>query len=522
MKKPPPAKAPAAISAALRRFLYVTAAITGAAILIIEILGAKMLAPYVGTSHFVWTAQIVVTLVALSAGYYFGGWLVDRSTKLGRLYVCILLAAIYLCWAVVICEPVAFWCLQFNLAIGALLTSVTLFLVPLTLLATTGPFLVRVLAHSFDSVGGQVGRLSAISTLGSVAGTILIGYLLIPFFPNSITMFMTAGLLMGVVLLYFFVWGKRERRKGAVVVGVLAGLALGTAGVLGDNPSHAAGEVEVYRANSNFGLLEVYQLSNSNIFFYLNDYLTQNGYDRAEKKSPFMFTEMLYGLAHTYNSQLNDVLCIGMGVGIVPMRFAREGARVDVVEINPAVLPMAKRFFDFEPEKLNLVFTDGRHFLNSSQKKYDAIILDAFLGDSTPSHLMTQEAFRTMQRHLKPGGTLVINSFGELAPGEDFFTASLDKTLSSVFRKVRIHSAGNGNVFFVAADRSDLSFINPVDLSSVHPRALDLVKKCFNRTIQTIPEHGRVLTDNFNPVEFYDAHNRESLRRELALSMKME
>jgi MFS family permease len=158
--------------------------------------GAKCWRQYVSTSHFVWTAQIAVTLVALAIGYYFGGWLVGRSTKLGRLYVCILLAAIYLCVSVLVREPIAYACLEFRLALGALLTSALLFFVPLTLLATTGPFLIRVLTQSVNSVGEQVGRLFAISTLGSVAGTVLIGYLLIPFFPNSVTMFVTSALLM--------------------------------------------------------------------------------------------------------------------------------------------------------------------------------------------------------------------------------------------------------------------------------------------------------------------------------------
>ena len=74
------------MSIGLRRFLYFTAACTGACILVVEILGAKMLSPFLGTSHFVWTAQIAVTLVALSGGYYAGGWLVDQSPKLNRLY----------------------------------------------------------------------------------------------------------------------------------------------------------------------------------------------------------------------------------------------------------------------------------------------------------------------------------------------------------------------------------------------------------------------------------------------------
>src|SRR5258707_7460803 len=96
-----PARTPAAIpesslSKGLRRYLYFTAMVTGAAIMIVEILGAKMLAPFVGMSHFVWTAQIAVTLIALAAGYYAGGRLADRSQKTGPLYWAILCAGIFL------------------------------------------------------------------------------------------------------------------------------------------------------------------------------------------------------------------------------------------------------------------------------------------------------------------------------------------------------------------------------------------------------------------------------------------
>ena len=106
VKKPlAPAVAPGP-APGLRRYLYLTAAVTGAAIMIVEILGAKMLAPYVGTSHFVWTAQIAVTLVALAAGYYAGGRLVDASPRLSRIYTCVLLAALYLCVTVLIVLPV--------------------------------------------------------------------------------------------------------------------------------------------------------------------------------------------------------------------------------------------------------------------------------------------------------------------------------------------------------------------------------------------------------------------------------
>src|ERR1044071_4329653 len=105
--------------AGLRRYLYFTAAFTGAAIMIVEILGAKMLAPYVGTSHFVWTAQITVTLLALAAGYQCGGYLVDRTQNLPRLYSAVAAAAVYLCGCVMAVEPIAYACLKLPLAIGS-------------------------------------------------------------------------------------------------------------------------------------------------------------------------------------------------------------------------------------------------------------------------------------------------------------------------------------------------------------------------------------------------------------------
>lgn len=486
--------------------------------MIIEILGAKMLAPFVGTSHFVWTAQIAVTLVALATGYYAGGTVVDISPKLSRLYGCILLAAIYLALTIVVVEPVAYWCLKFKLALGSLLASAFLFFIPLALLAMVGPFVIRVLTHSVDNVGGNIGRLTAVSTLGSFVGTILIGYVLVPLLPNSKTMYLTAGLLMAVVGGYFLIWETRASSKPAPALGIFFGLLIGYGGAT-QRPVFATWD-ELYRANSNFGLLQVLQAKWGNRRIYLNDYLTQNTYDPTEKKSLALFTYMLHDLAHAYTPRIENALCIGLGVGIVPSEFAREGVQVDVVEINPAVVHVSTNYFNCEAQKLNLIFGDGRYFLNRSDKQYDTVILDAFLGDSSPSHLMSQQAFQGVKRVLKPNGTLVINSFGDFMAGRDFFTASLDKTLRSVFRSVLIHAAGNGNVFFVASDQPELKIIHEPDFQHVHPFVVQKVKDAFAGLPKTDPKSGIVLTDDYNPVEFYDAAVREENRRNLAMFMK--
>jgi len=508
------------LSSGLRRYLYITAAVCGAAVLIVEILGAKMLSPFFGTSHFVWTAQIAVTMVSLAIGYWFGGWLVDRSTRLNRLYACIFIAAVYLCLTVPLCRPVAERCLELKLALGSLLASMFLFFVPLALLATVGPFLVRVMTASMNVIGSQVGRLTAISTAGSVGGTLVIGYVLIPFLPNSLTMLYTAANLLALVVIYFVLWGKAKGLVGVAVIGALAGLGIGWWGVGLDSRLRVPGLVELERRNSHFGLMQVMAGTNPPYWYYFNDYLCQNGFDPETKQSIHIFTYMLKGLAGVYTEKIEDALCIGMGVGIVPMQLARERVKVDVVEINPAVVPLAKRYFEFEPGRVNLFIDDGRHFLNDCKRRYDTVILDAFLGDSSPSHLMTQEAFTAMQAVLKPGGTLVINTFGNLEQGKDFSTASLTKTLRAVFKNVKLHAEENeGNIFIVASDRPKLTFLREPDLTGIHPAVAGRVAATFSSVVQADLDHGRVLTDDFNPVEFYDATNRERLRRQWALVM---
>ncbi|MBI3882067.1 MAG: fused MFS/spermidine synthase [Verrucomicrobia bacterium] len=519
MKKPAPPSTSASPTRSVgeRRFLYLTAAVAGGVLMVVEILGAKMLAPYFGTSHFVWVAQIGVTLAALASGYYLGGRLADRSPRLTLLYGALLLAAVWLALTVVMTEPVAYACLDFRLAVGSVLASLILYFVPLTLLAMTGPFLIRTISESLVNLGAQVGRLSAISTFGSFVGTAGIGYVLIPLLPNSTTMLLNAGLLVVLATVYFLVWARRPN-PASKLIAVWAVIGLAAALEARVQTARLSGAQELFRGNSHFGMLQVVEHEGTR--YYLNDFLTQNLYDPKTKQGTAMFTYMLAELARAYSPRLDSALCIGMGVGIVPMDFAHAGMRVDVVEINPAIVPVAQKFFDFDPAKAHVTIDDGRHFLNRTTNRYDAVILDAFLGDSSPAHLMSREAFASMRRVLTTNGVLVINCFGELDPHNNYFTASLDKTLRTVFKSVRIHADGSGNLFFVATDQGELPEPRMPDLTKMHPSVRSRVERAFNRVLAVPPADGIVLTDNYNPVDYYDARNREELRKQLAFSMK--
>jgi SAM-dependent methyltransferase len=131
---------------------------------------------------------------------------------------------------------------------------------------------------------------------------------------------------------------------------------------------------------------------------------------------------------------------------------------------------------------------------------------------------MSREAFANMKRVLKPGGVLVINSFGDLTAGKDFFAASLQKTLNAVFPHVRAHGTGSGNLFFAASEQP--LNLRPVDYTDAHAEVSRDVAAALASNLQIGTENGRVLTDDYNPVEFYDAENREAHRRKLAFSVR--
>jgi spermidine synthase len=330
---------------------------------------------------------------------------------------------------------------------------------------------------------------------------------------------------MLVAALWFLIWGRKPVLKAvallALVVSAACGWTTESKGLLVGSRLE-----EVFRGNSNFGLLQIFQARAGGQRYLLNDYLMQGGYDAETQQSSLMFSYLLHDLAQAYTTNVADVLVIGLGIGLVPMQFAREGANVDAVEINPAMVPLARRYFNYQPERINLTLGDGRQFVNATRNRYDAIIVDAFLGDSAPSHLMTREAFTAMRRLLRPGGVLVFDCWGNFSPGKDFLVASLQKTLADVFPEVRIHCDINHqsvekviNVFFVASPTT-LKIQRPPTFTHVHPDCRAQVEAAFSQTAETDPEHGIILTDDYNPVDYYDASNREGERRRMAMRMK--
>jgi spermidine synthase len=209
--------------------------------------------------------------------------------------------------------------------------------------------------------------------------------------------------------------------------------------------------------------------------------------------------------ALAYAPQADKVLLVGLGGGVLTTylgRFLPE-ARMDSVEIDPGVIDVAKTWFSVkETERMHIIGSDGRVFLNRNRDLYDVALIDAYIGGSVPFHLMTREFYTLLKRRLAPGGAAVFN----IHEPNRLFPVSV-RTLQAVFATVDLYYSGFGEVAVVATDA-------PRATEAVERRAAELQKKygfrhplpeLLGRRSELDPGAGEVLTDDFAPVDVYVA-----------------
>jgi len=497
----------------LTLFLYCTAAIVGAAVLVIELVGTRLLAPWLGQSHYVWTAQISVTLSGLAAGYALGGRWARLGRGIGRLFFALGAAGASLAAAVGTAAWVAERTTPLSLGLSALVTSTTLFFVPLTLLATVSPLLAVELSRAVDepaAPGPLLGRILAVSTVGSIGGALLSAFVLIPHLPGATSLYATAVLLLVLAAAYTALFARRTNAAVAsVVLLIVVSLSVVWTRTQSADLVPALSD-ELERAPSPYGMLQVLQEQQGPRRFLMNDNLMQAAVDTNEWKSSAVFADLVLALLRGFKPHLQRVLCIGLGAGIIPMELAGDGARVDVVEINPEIERLAVRWFGYRPDLAPVRIADGRTFMHSTTEQWDAVVIDAFLGDSVPGHLVTIEALQTMRRRLRPGGVILIDAFAPAPGGNDVLVTSIARTLHAVFRDVRAHQV-LGNIVFIAGDR--LESPGKFDVTRSYRYSRGALEFGLAHAVVLHPEHGMRLTDRFNPLDVFEAENAAIRRR---------
>jgi spermidine synthase len=400
--------------------------------------------------------------------------------------------------------------LRLGLPLGAFCASVLLFFVPLSLLAALGPMLIRLFSCDILKVGSTAGKVGFVSTIGSAFGAVATGYSSIP---NRHALVCIG---IGVVVLGWLLFALVRKPRCSICAVIVSIVSVGVTlfGLHRWPEWRFAHAVELETVNSPFGIVQVLSLPGTSTYLYLNDFLVVNTYDAQLKAGQDAYTHLLQLLASSYTGRIQDALCIGMAAGIVPMDLARRGIRVDAVEINPAALRLATKYFDFDTNLVNVILQDGRYVLNRTDRKFDVVIIDAYVGESAPNQLLSKEAFRQVQRVLQPDGTVVISSAASSDGSSSFFLASVQKTLREVFHHVRIHDTRAGSAFFVASNQP-LAPKSEAALDTIPPAVRWIVRKTLSRIQDAELPGGIVITDDFNPLDFHEARNRQAIRRRI-------
>jgi spermidine synthase len=501
--------------------LLVTALVCGATVMVVEVLGSRVIGPFFGASLYVWTSLITVTLVALAAGYWGGGVLSDRSRhSIDWLYALIGMAGIFILLVPLLKIPVIKLVLPLGLRIGSLLSAGLLFGPALILLGMVSPLIVRNAIRETASIGRTVGLFSSVSTVGSFIGTVSTGFILIAYF-NVDRIFIVLG---GCLLLLSVVYAVLQRSMWLFVLLLILPFFVPEAGAMKSKILPGGTRVtRVFFKDSFYGNMQVFEYSygNKRTRELVVDATIQGGIDTGTETSIYEYSYFLQFIPRAINPGGKECLVIGLGAGMVPMWYERQGVRTDVVDIDPLVFDVARRFFAFNVRGESIV-EDARYFLNRTGKRYDYIILDVFNGDNTPFHVLSKEALMTVKQRLAPGGVLGINMWGNLR-GDTYMTASIVRTLKEVFSTVDLYpgfqmsvSEWNGNLEIFAYDRPQVTIrADQLARYDVHPMAKN-VRGLMLKKFEFPPNTPAIiLTDGYNPIDFYDVKSKEENRKRI-------
>jgi len=486
----------------LNIILSVTVFVCGAAVMMVELIGSRLLAPYVGTSLIPWTTLIGVILASLSVGYWFGGRIADIRPSYIKLGFIILLAGIsvaILLWLYLFLKDMAPLLASFNLGLAALFCSVFLFFIPSFLLGMITPYALRLALTDLALAGKTAGSLYAYSTVGSIVGTFAAGFIFIPLW-GSVRTLSTIAILLVVLSLFFF---KTWLSKLLALVVVLNAVFIWSHLAIFYSSSKVMSDQESFY-NRLFVVKDIEAKTNRPIISVMSGtHLSQSArFADGSDDLVFPYTKF-FRLVDYWLPTNQKVLMIGGGAYSVPRDYLQRNtkATIDVAEIDPLYTSIAQQYFSLQPDqRLKIYHQDARIFLDKKTNSYDAIFVDAFNGSgSVPFHLATTEAVKKMKASLNNQGLVIVNLIGSLDGVGSNFINSEYATYAAVFDQVKIFPLGNKS--------SDLQNVMLVAFKNIQwpnnlPNDSELAG-FLTREDKQIKINSRILTDDWAPVDYF-------------------
>ena len=367
--------------------LGVVAFLVGGATLSTEISASRLLAPYFGASTVVWANIIGLTLAYLALGYWLGGRLADRRPEPRVLAFILLVAAAALAVTPFAARPLLRWAvdgvdsLAVGSVVGSFFAALALFAVPVTALGAAAPFLVRLALRGVEEAGRVAGRLYALSTAGSLAGTFLAALVAIPSIGTQRTLVATAAFAaLGAALLVGGVWL-------AAPVATAALLALPTPQI----------KSALFETESEYQYIRVVSDGNGGRDLELNEGVVSHSAWRPDTVLTGRYWDLFLLLPPLLERPPRSMLVIGNAGGTIGRAYGRfyPGVAIDGVELDPELNAVARRWFGAgDNPRMRLIAADGRPYLERTHKRYDLIVVDAYHQPYVPFYLATSEFFR--------------------------------------------------------------------------------------------------------------------------------
>ena len=474
--------------------------VVGSASLGSEIAAARLLAPYFGDSIIIWANTIGVVLVALSVGYWIGGRIADLHATPGGLHRLVLAAAVLLAVVPFLAGPFldlavdALDSVEAGAFTGSLLAVLVLVATPVLVLGMVSPYAIRLALHGIDDAGRTAGRLYALSTLGSLAGTFLSALLLIPLVGTRRTFlaFALALALIGVL-------GVARARYALVPAAVAGALALPVGIVKAQSD---AGRV-IDDADTEYQYARVIESPRGERRLELNEGQAIHSLRRPGTYLTDGYWDDMVVLPAVVRAgeAPRSVAILGNAGGTVARAIGHfwPGTLIDGVEIDGEVSELGRRWFDMRAPRLRTHTEDARPFLRRTDTRYDAILVDAYRQPYIPFYLSTREFFALARERLAPGGVVIIN-VGH-PEGSDELEKVLTATMRAAFPVVLRVPSEATNTMLVGGGRQ-LSAASFGPSAARLPAELQPRARFVADIVADGLRGGRVFTDDKAPVEW--------------------
>ncbi len=458
--------------------------------MILELVGSRILAPYLGTTIIVWTSLIGIILGSLSLGYWYGGRLADKRPEKRMLARILFFSGLFIGITALIKEPLLSNVGSYLIdnRVASLFSAFVLFAPASFLMGMVSPYAVKLRMLSLNKAGRTAGNLYAISTIGSIVGTFLGGFYLIAYVGNLEILYL-ASLILFILALFLDV--KILRFKSYVFL-IFAFLAVSFFNFLMQN--HWRDKNVIFDGETLYNsirIVDYYYNARPTRYLMVNNAVYSAMYLESPNELVFDYTKF-YHLASFFNPELKKALMIGGAAYSYPVSFLEKfpDGYIDVVEIDPAMTTIAKRYFGLvDNPRLKIFSTDGRIYLNQTKEKYDAILIDAFNGYNIPYQLTTKEVVEKMRNALNKDGVIIINIVSSLS--NPFLQAEY-LTYRHVFPQVFI---------FPLEDRKNRFKVQNIMLVAT---LSDKEMSFPDETVEIeIGKNVKILTDNFAPVDYY-------------------